>query len=598
MASLEVSDVGGWQWCSLAFASRLVRGLGLFSAIASALISTAALGQTVPVEYDPIRSYNSPGVDLAPPNLLPDAADPTPLDGPLRGLVFLGPKDAVHGPGATATGIETRLVPILDDPAFQARLRPHLGQPISFLLIAKIEAEVANWAREKGMPFVSISTPEQEITGGFLQFRVLEFRVGARAAIATGRMSAEQALAGIRVQSGGKINSDTLAEDIDWLSRSPFRDVTAEFRPGDTLGETDMTLSVTESKPWMITAGFDNSGSQSTGRYRFRSSVTVGDIVTPGSVLTYQFAASPDAVTKGIAPFGGHAAYQSHSVSATIPTMPRQAFEATFTSLESNILSSPFEVRSGIVKGALGYRMAASELGMPAGWGDVYTGIELSQATLETRFSGTLVASNSALIAQFYAGWSGNFNDDHGSTGITAEVRFSPGGLGGSNTGAAFSTYTSGRVTNARYAYATLGINRTTDLTDTATLENAVFAQLGTGALIDTEQMSMGGTSGVRGYLPDDGAFDAGTIARNTLYFGPFDIGSGNSVAPFVLADLGFGHSVATSSSQGFASAGAGFNFQLGGRLSGGVYGAVALVNGPVTKAGNVSVSFHVRGQY
>ena len=78
-------------------------------------------------------------------------------------------------PGEIAAGVDTQRVALIDDDAFRQTLADYLGKPVSLRLIAEIEAETANWFRAKGMPFVSIFAPEQEITGGVLQFRVTEF---------------------------------------------------------------------------------------------------------------------------------------------------------------------------------------------------------------------------------------------------------------------------------------------------------------------------------------------------------------------------------------------------------------------------------------
>ena len=71
-------------------------------------------------------------------------------------------------------------------------LRPYLGQPLSRKLIAEIEAAIARQYRDLDYPFVSLSTPEQEITGGVLQIRVVEFRTG-KVAVKGAKSDAEAA---------------------------------------------------------------------------------------------------------------------------------------------------------------------------------------------------------------------------------------------------------------------------------------------------------------------------------------------------------------------------------------------------------------------
>lgn len=533
---------------------------------------------------------------IAPPNLDAVVADETPIEGPLTAVLFLSETDAVLPPGEIAPGVDTQRVAPIDDDAFRQTLADYLGKPVSLRLIAEIEAETANWYRAKGMPFISVFTPEQEITGGVLQFRVTEFRLGDKVAEAPGRLAPNAVLGGIRVNTGDTINSDLLAEDLNWLSRSPFREVSADFAPGAELFATDMTVRVVETKPFAVTAGYDNTGARSTGSDRFRTSLTLGDLPVPGSILSYQLALSPDCLENGIAPFGGHAAYQSHTANAFVPTLPRQALEATFSVIESNAEKYPFDVRSDIAEARLGYRLLASELGLPPGWGELVAGVEFRRGVSQTRFSGTLIAETAAEIAQVFAGWSNTIADDGGHTALGVELHLSPGGLTSDNSDVAFSDYSATRVDSARYGYLDLELARRTHLPFDLSLDNELSVRLATGPLIGTEQMSLGGNAAVRGYLPDDGAFDAGAVLRNTLRLPP--LRWHGAVTPFVLADFGMGGDLSNGDATLFASIGAGAEFSLAGQFDGTLSAAMALTDREATKAGDVNVSVQIGGRY
>jgi hemolysin activation/secretion protein len=139
-----------------------------------------AFGETVERNLPPAPVSETP--QLAPPNLIATKASDKPIDGRLSSLTFLGPGDRVIAPSRAKPGVNVGRIAFIDDPGFSARLAPFLGKPVSLKLIADIEAVVAGWYREKGRPFVSVSTPKQEVTGGVLQVRVIEFHVSARSA--------------------------------------------------------------------------------------------------------------------------------------------------------------------------------------------------------------------------------------------------------------------------------------------------------------------------------------------------------------------------------------------------------------------------------
>ncbi|WP_169739498.1 ShlB/FhaC/HecB family hemolysin secretion/activation protein [Thioclava pacifica] len=563
-------------------------------ALGAALLLLPVAAFAAPIERNPAPTgtTSAPVQLTAPPNVTPETADPTPIAGALRAVRFLGPETAVRAPGKISAGVDTGALATLDDPAFRARIAPYLGQPISMRLIGRIEAAVAGWYAERGLPFVSVTTPPQEVTGGVLQFRVTEFRLGTRRAQTTGQMTQAEALTGIRAQPGQAINTDQLAEDLDWLSRSPFRDVDARFAPGAETGQTDLTLSVTETKPWQLSAQVDNSGARSTGTNRVQLGAMVGDFWRPGAVLSYAFTASPDAFQKGAMPFGGHPDYASHALSLHLPTVPRQAIEARFDVVESNSYSFPFDTRSRVLEGQIGYRFAASALGLKPGSGDLYGGIEMRHALAQTRFGGTKVSDLTADVAQLYLGWSRERIADGAKTSARVEMRLSPGGMGGDNSDADFAAYSGGRVTTSRYAYAAVSLSRSMPIGKTARLTSGVSMQLASAALLDTEQFTLGGAGAVRGYIPDDGAFDSAAIWRNTLSGATMPVGKSIALTPYLSADLGYGRDRGTGSGQGMASVGAGAWIALPHNVNASLGAAVALRDADITQAGDLRVEF------
>lgn len=571
--------------------------------IAAALLVALALpgmAMATPIERNPAPtgSQTRPVRLTAPPNVTPETADPTPIAGALRVIRFLGPKGGVLAPRRLGAGIHPGPLSALNDPAFVARMQPFLGRPISLRLIGRIEAAVADWYRRRGLPFVSVTTPPQEITGGVLQFRVTQFRLGHRSAAALGRMSPAEALAGVRVQPGQPIDTRQLGEDLDWLNRSPFRHVSATFRPGAGPGQTDLSLNVTETKPWRLILQADTSGARGTGRERFQLGAMVGDFWRPGSVLSYVFTGSPDAVQKGAALFGGHPDYASHALALRLPTGHRQELEISFDAVESNSASFPFDTRSRVTEGKIGYRLAASGLGLPSGSGDLFAGIELRHAVAQTRFAGALVTSHPADVAQLYLGWTREWLDARGIRSVRVAVRYSPGGASATNSGAAFSAYSGGRATNARYAYATLLLGRSLPIGGGA-LTSTLDAQWAGSALLDTEQMTLGGSGAVRGYLPDDGAFDSAAVWRNTLTGRARRLGRGATLAPFLSADLGYGLARgAGGGGQGMASLGIGARMELGQKVTASFSAAMALRDAAVTRNGDVGLQIRVRALF
>jgi hemolysin activation/secretion protein len=524
------------------------------------------------------------------PNAMPSDQDARPIGPALSGLLLLGPTDPVRT--APIHDLNTALVPRLNEASPRSMLSAFMGQPISHKLIAKIEATIARYYRSEGFPFVSISTPPQTIGGGMLQVRVVEFHAGKVKVSGVGPRVAQQVRDGVRLEPDQPIDAVLLSEDLDWLNRYPFRHTEAVFSPGEGLGLSNLDLQTTTSKPWQVYAGYANSGSPSTGWSRIFLGGQVGGLLVPGSLLSYQFTASPDFFDDHGDAVGNtnHPQYLSHGVRAAIPTVERQEIEITYDHVETNVDADPFSVRQQTDELSLGYRSSVSNFARFPG--DVFGGIELKTEKRTTFFSSLDALSNSVDIFQAYGGWSDAWSDIAGRSAVNLTVYGSPGDLNSRNGANAFTVFSNGRVTSGEYVYVNAQFSRTTRLPDGWTLVNNLIGQYSGRALPDTEQMGVGGPDLVRGYTLDDGSYDSGIVSRNELRTPTYRLlelgGVGaDQLSPYAFVDAGYGASRGVKVDVHPASVGVGADNQLSSHFSASITIARALADGLRTCAGD-----------
>jgi hemolysin activation/secretion protein len=520
------------------------------------------------------------------PNVVPGNQDDHTLVPAVKALVILGPGDALRT--NASAGVNAARVPRLNTRAGLDALKPFLGRPLSHKLIAEIEARIAKFYRRAGYPFVSLSTPPQIIGGGVLHIRVVEFHDGSVSVSGVKGAAASHVLSRVRLKPGQTINADQLSDDLDWLNRSPFHHVEAVFSPGDSLGATNLTLQVTETKRWTIYAGYANSGSRSTDLNRLLLGGQIGDLLVRDSLLSYQFTASPDAF-EGAA----HPDYLSHGLRAEIPLGPRQQIETSFDYVSTQIVANPFVVRQATEEFSAGYRSSLSNaINLP---GDVTAGIEAKREQHTTLFGGAEVVNGAFQVFEFYAGWSDVWSTQSGTTSINLSIYESPGGLNRHNRDQAFATFTNDRVSTANYQYATAQISHTTRLPRTWALTNTVIAQYADAALPDTEQAGIGGPDLVRGYTLDDRAFDSAIVSRNEVRAPSFALLGRrqkfqDQLAPFAFFDAGYGASRTVRKTIGAASAGLGADYALANTVSANLTAAYAFANGIETRSGEIRI--------
>nr|WP_286207754.1 ShlB/FhaC/HecB family hemolysin secretion/activation protein [Hephaestia sp. MAHUQ-44] len=527
------------------------------------------------------------GQALAVPNALPAEQDATPIGPALAGIAVLSAEDPALT--APATGVDTSRVARLDTPHARAMLGAYLGQPLSRRLIGEIEAAIARHYRAQGYPFVALSTPEQEVTSGVLQVRVVEFSAGTIATTGARNESEAYVLGRVRQQTGAPIDATALTEDLDWLNRNPFRDARALFSPGDALGRSDLTLALAETRPWRIYAGATNNGAASTGRTRLFAGVQAAPFASaPDAVFAYQFTASDDVFD------GAHPGYVSHAAIADLGIAARQAIEITLDHVAINQDNGPFVVRQRIGEAAIGWRVGAGAIG------DLRVGVEARHARRSVRFGGASIIGATADIVQLYGGIEKVGTTSLGSYSASATVHLNPGAIGGANDRTTLFAYTDGRVTHADYVYLDLRYAGTIRLGRGFGLGTEIIGRLANRALPDTEQIGLGGTSLVRGYTLDDGAFDSGLVVRNTLNAPGValvrDSAIADALSPYLFFDAGYARQRVTHAEAHLAAAGAGASYRLGRHLAARLEAGRAFKTAAYTEAGDwrvhASVSF------
>lgn len=572
--------------------------LGVLCIVASTtlpLVCGAAHAQIVERNLPPAPPPQGGAVRGAPDLLRTD--DPTPIGPDLKAVVILGAHDTAGG-GRAAAGIDVRRA----DPAFaaaiQAQLAPNLGQRLSRKLIADIQAGVAEVYRGAGRPFVSVTVPPQEVTSGVLHVRVVEARLGRVGVTGAGPERERLILDRVRLVPGQPIDARRLEADLEGLNRGPFTRVEAVFGPGKDLGLTDLTLQVSEGKPWQVFAGYANTGTQLTDRDR----IFAGAVGAFADVIaSYQITGSKDFWGDGSRAFpgAGEAKYVSHAGRVDIPLWWRASLELTGNYVLTNERPNGFSrFRTETTEVAPMIRVPFINPLLPAG--SVMAGAEFKRQRRTTYLTGVEVGTAEAAVFQAVTGWAGAWSDRYGANNLDLRVKYNPGGVLADNTAAAWSAFTNGRVTDPQTTQLALLYNRTTPLPAGMTLATEVIVLESDKPLPDTERLALGGASTVRGYVSEDGNVDRAAVLRNSLYFpglgltnAPAGAAFWDRISPFVFADVGHGRDNFTAATTNLASVGAGFDQQIASYLRSNLTAGYALRDGAQTGAG--SWHLHVR---
>lgn len=577
-----------------------------------ALGAVPAFGQVIaPVERNLPPVISGQGRLIIGPQDLAGSPDDSPLGVTLSGISLIGAKESVAR--KAGRGIRSGDIGEIDRTALERALTRFLGQPLSRKRISDIQAAIAAVYRAAGYPFVSITLPPQEVTGGVLTLRVVEFRTGA-VKVNGAEPGTQAALIGrVRATPGQRIAADALEEDLAWLNHSPYRTVNGVFAPGDELGLSTLTLEVTPQKPWQVFGGWSNTGTHTTGFDRYFTGFGAALPGVPDSFFSYQITGSPNfwSAPSTVGTGSEQPSYYSQAARLVISTGARQSLEIVpnFVATRQNAVADTFAYDNQTLEIPVYYRTALSNLVPGLYAGDLILGATGKTVSRTTYFTGQDIGGASADLFELIAGWSVSRADAYGNTNLDLKLIGNPGGVIGGNSAARWSSYSGGRVTDVSYVYGSGDLNRVTRLPSGFSWVSDLSGTAAGQPLPDTEQLSLGGLYATRGYTLDDATVDTGLVWRNEVRTPTFPLlsalgvpGISDQASPYAFLDLSWGRSygyqgvlgAVPRNDYGLAGIGLGVDYTLNRNLNATLVGGFALTDATYTQAGDFTIQARV----
>ncbi len=198
---------------------------------------------------------------------------------------------SAEAPISIAPGLE-----MLDDGEFLATLGAFIGKPASMNSLRRLAAATRLHLAASRSPFAVVYLPEQDITDGVVTLRVAPSRLGEVLVEGNCLFSDDDYRRWLRAVPGEAIDARRLGEDIDWINRNPFRQLTPTVTRGQAPGTTDLVLRAREApRAWSAFAGFNNHGTVTSDEQRLFLGVNWGDAFGRGDLLDLNLSADPAA---------------------------------------------------------------------------------------------------------------------------------------------------------------------------------------------------------------------------------------------------------------------------------------------------------------
>ncbi len=169
-----------------------------------------------------------------------------------------------------------------------------LGKPLTLKKIGEIKAKISQFYQDNGHSLVIVNIPEQDVSDGVVVVTVLESKLGKVEVIGNKWFTSERYLQNLSLEEDQTIDTGALDADIVYINESPWRRVSAVYKPGAQYGTTDIDLYVQDERPARLFVGADNTGFKVTGYNRLFVGFNWGHFLNYDHQLAFQYTASPD----------------------------------------------------------------------------------------------------------------------------------------------------------------------------------------------------------------------------------------------------------------------------------------------------------------
>lgn len=387
-------------------------------------------------------------------------------------------------------------------------LEPYTGKSKDFADIQRALEALEREYRDRGYGAVQVLLPEQDITKGVVQFRVLQPRVGKVLIEGNTHFDNENIRRSLpTVKEGETPNSKEMSRNLQMTGEHPAKQTNVLLRSGASEDQVDVNIKVTDEKPWRVFLTADNTGTKETGYYRTGIGFQHSNLFNRDHTLTAQYVTSPTEASD-VSIYGAGYRIPFYDWNSSLDLI------AGYSDVDSGTVQGLFNVSGkgtiGIVrwnyylsrwedlehKVALGfdYRKFENQVLIPGDPTSFVPDITVKPASLT--YSGLLRAT--AAEFSFFASYSANI----------------PGGADGDD--AAFNASRTGA--DANYSIVRGGFNFVYQFRSEWQVRLTANGQTTSDLLVSGEQYGIGGPDSVRGYLLREVAMDKGGAGQAELY--------------------------------------------------------------------------------
>jgi hemolysin activation/secretion protein len=388
---------------------------------------------------------------------------------------------------------------------------PFTGKNKDFADIQHALESLEQAYRDRGFGVVQVLLPEQDITRGVVQFRVLQPHIGKVTIEGNTNFDNANVLRSLpSIKEGETPNSRDIARNLQLTAEHPVKQTNVLLRSGESEDVVDVNVKVTDDKPWRVFLTLDNTGTGDTGYFRSGVGYQNTNLFNRDHTLTAQYVTSPTNVNK-VSIYGLGYRIPFYDLNSSLDII------AGYSDVNSGVVQGLFNVAGSGTIGAVRWNTALpkwGELEQKVAFGLDYRAFAnqvVPQGTTQnltpdiTIHPASITYSGlkrmTAADLSFYAGVSHNI----------------AGGADGNETDWRNGIIARQAVTDD-YTILRYGFTYARQFRNEWQMRFAMNGQYTSNALVPGEQFGLGGPDSVRGYQLREVANDRGYSLQSELY--------------------------------------------------------------------------------
>lgn len=409
------------------------------------------------------------------------------------------------------------------------KMNSYLGQEISLDLLGEVTSLLKDEIRKSNIPFTNIYAPPQDIKEGIV-YLVIKPALVEDVRIAKSEYFDElRVLNKIEQELGEPVNTEKLEEDLAVLSLHPDRQIKATFSPGENENTTRIDIDIEEQKPWRVYATRSNDGSEDLDKTLMAFGGYHNNLWGMDHKASYQYTTSAD-----------RKSLKAHNFEYSLPYYDAHSLVMRYTrsKTQTSVLDNAFESRGDFSQ--VGLRHKSEFIGfknIADGWSlseqKISAGIDKKRIDgdiLFALFGDAIDTGVGADVEVFNTvfDYEGVLEDPYkGRTKLSANVVYSPGGIGSKNNDEDF--VTARADTKSNYTYLRFAADRDMPLSykildKPLALKTGLQGQISPDRLVGSERFINSYRPGFRGYKSGDFSGDSGLAGYIELETSPYNL--------------------------------------------------------------------------